>query len=130
MLGRLTLRMCNGEIEHWQPSLICFVLGASPPFIVIKSLLERIWLQFGIEKSVLLENGIYLVLFDTMENNRDKVLQSSIYHFEGRPLVMKPWCSDFTSFHKETQSVPLRMQLTGLDLSIRAPNLWAKLVSP
>lgn len=36
------------------------------------------------------ENGIFIVRFQR-EEERDKVLQSGVFHFANKPLIVTPW---------------------------------------
>lgn len=38
------------EIDYWNSSLICYVIGANPPFNVMYGFLNRIWKKAGIDK--------------------------------------------------------------------------------
>ncbi|CAI9117427.1 OLC1v1018821C1 [Oldenlandia corymbosa var. corymbosa] len=37
-------------IDYWRSSLICYILGANPPFYVVNGYLRRIWGQHGVDK--------------------------------------------------------------------------------
>lgn len=53
------------EIEYWRNSIVCYALGAHPPFVAINGYIQRIWAKHGLNKIVILKNGIILVRFDT-----------------------------------------------------------------
>lgn len=53
------------EIEYWKNSVVCYVLGVHLPFDVVKGYVQRIWKKQGINKIVMLKNGVVLVRFDT-----------------------------------------------------------------
>lgn len=53
------------EIIYWKSTVVCYVLGAHPPFKVLKGFLQRLWAKHGINKIVMLKNGIILVRFDS-----------------------------------------------------------------
>lgn len=56
------------ELEYWRNSIVYYFLGAHPPFEVIKGYIQRIWgkfgLRFGLNRIVMLKNGVILVRFD------------------------------------------------------------------
>lgn len=49
------------EVEYWQNAVLCSVLGANPPFEVMKGFINRIWTKFEIKKNLLVKKGLFLV---------------------------------------------------------------------
>lgn len=48
-------------------------MGAHPPFEVVKEFIQKIWAKHGINKIVMLKNGVVLVIFDTSERENDVI---------------------------------------------------------
>ncbi|XP_060177930.1 uncharacterized protein LOC132607872 [Lycium barbarum] len=81
------------EIEYWKNVVVCYVLGAHPPFSVLNGYIQRQWGKLGISKIAMLKNGIVLVRFDSVEG-KNEVLQGGVYHFDNKPLIVKAWNPD------------------------------------
>uniref|UniRef100_A0A803QI18 DUF4283 domain-containing protein n=1 Tax=Cannabis sativa TaxID=3483 RepID=A0A803QI18_CANSA len=99
------------EVNYWQPSLVCYVIGANPP--ISEGFVRRLWKE-EVVKVGLLAKGIFIIRFQSMEQ-RDKVMQQGYVFFDRKPMVMKPWnpIDDFTK--EEVTNVPTWIQLKGLD---------------
>ena len=61
------------EVDYWSSSVICYVVGANPPPMVMEGYVRRIWRNNGIDKVAMLKKGVFIVRFATMEQ-RDKIL--------------------------------------------------------
>ncbi|KAK6791362.1 hypothetical protein RDI58_010443 [Solanum bulbocastanum] len=55
----------SSEIAYWRNSVVCYVLGAHPPFSILNGYVQRLWGKHGINKVHMLKNGIVLVRFDS-----------------------------------------------------------------
>lgn len=84
----LELEDIESEVEYWKNVVVCYILGAYPPFAIIKGYVQRLWGKYGLNKIVMLKNGIVLVRFDT-ELGKNDVVQGSIYHFDNKPFIVK-----------------------------------------
>ena len=98
------------EVDFWNSSIICYIIGANPPIHVMEGFIRRIWKKFNVDKVVLVKKGIYLVRFLTMDM-RDKVT-SGHFFFESKPMVVKPWSVDMDMEKEEIKSVPIWIQLS------------------
>lgn len=61
------------EIEFWKNSVVCYVLGAHPPFAVLNGFIQRIWSKWGINKVVTMKNGIVLVKFNSADGKDEAI---------------------------------------------------------
>ncbi|XP_056691804.1 uncharacterized protein [Spinacia oleracea] len=116
------------EVDYWNSALICAVLGANPPLSVIEGFFRRVWKDFGVDKVVLIEHGVYLVRFFIMEN-RDKILDINRPTFDKKPVICKPWHKDIVDFKDEVKVVPIWLQLKNLDLKFWGSKSLSKIVS-
>uniref|UniRef100_A0A803PQ90 DUF4283 domain-containing protein n=1 Tax=Cannabis sativa TaxID=3483 RepID=A0A803PQ90_CANSA len=89
------------EVNYWQPSLVCYVIGANPPVNILDGFLRRIW-KDAVVKVGLLAKGIFIIKFQNLEM-RDKIMEQGYVFFDRK--VMKPWNSvdDFTKSHLHCQ---------------------------
>lgn len=55
----------SSEIEYWKNTVVCYVLGAFPPFNVLNGYIHRLWGKHGINKVLMLRNEVMLVRFDS-----------------------------------------------------------------
>lgn len=113
-MGRLKQRDIESEIEYWRNAVVCYVLGAYPPFSVLNSYLLRIWGKHGINKIAMLKNGIVMVRFDS-EVGKNDVIQEGIFHFDNKPLIVKAWNADMDFSKDELCTVPIWIRLPGLE---------------
>lgn len=42
-IGEIDMGDISSEIEYQQNAIVCYVLGAHPPFLVINSFIQRMW---------------------------------------------------------------------------------------
>ncbi|KAL9240803.1 hypothetical protein vseg_014981 [Gypsophila vaccaria] len=108
------------EIEYWKQAVVCFILGANPPWDVIEGFIRRIWTKYNIDKISFLPQGIFLVRFKTMEM-KEKVLNSGHYLFDSKPLIFKEWSKDMEMKKTEVLSVLTWVQFHQLPLKF-----WGK----
>ncbi|XP_074305966.1 uncharacterized protein LOC141641194 [Silene latifolia] len=108
------------EVEYWKQSVICFILGANPPWEIVEGFIRRIWTKFNIDKISFLPNGIFLVRFKTMEM-KEKVLASGHYLFDNKPMIVKAWEKDLEMKKGEVKSVPAWIRIHKLPLKF-----WGK----
>ncbi|XP_062104432.1 uncharacterized protein LOC133815631 [Humulus lupulus] len=102
------------EINYWQPSIVCYVLGSKPPMSVMDGFVRRLWKE-NVDKVGVLSHGIFIIRFHTLEF-RDRILDGGYLFFGKKSMVMKPWNS-VDDFYKEAITlVPTWIQLGGLDI--------------
>jgi len=78
------------EITYWHNAVICCVQGANPPISIIEGFVKRMWMDYAINKVVLVKKGLYLVRFEDYQDTL-KVIQRGFYLFDQKPFIMKPW---------------------------------------
>ncbi|XP_019263375.1 PREDICTED: uncharacterized protein LOC109241110 [Nicotiana attenuata] len=102
--------------------------GAHPPFTVLNGYIQRQWAKHGINKVVMLRNGIVLVRFDT-ELGKNEVMQGGIYHFDNKPFTVKAWSPDMEFTREELYTVTIWVKLPGLDFKYWSPKGLSKIGS-
>ncbi|KAL9247606.1 hypothetical protein vseg_021022 [Gypsophila vaccaria] len=108
------------EIDYWNKAVVCYILGANPPWEVIEGFIRRIWTKFNIDKISFMNGGIFLVRFKSMDI-KEKVLQSGYDLFDSQPLIFKAWSKDMVLQKTEVTVVPAWIQLHNLPLKF-----WGK----
>ncbi|KAK4707000.1 hypothetical protein R3W88_033439 [Solanum pinnatisectum] len=104
----------RSEITYWGNAVVCYVLGAHPPFTVIQGYIQRLWGKFGIVKVDMLKNGVLVVRFETVIGKHE-ALQGGIYHFDNKPFIVKEWTPELEFTKEELQTVPIWVKFPGLD---------------
>ncbi|KAM7472037.1 hypothetical protein LguiA_010220 [Lonicera macranthoides] len=87
------MREVEEGICRWKKAVIVYVLGAKPPFHVMKNFFRKIWDKFGEMKVFLLKTGVYVVEFRDLKT-RLEVLEAGPWTFDNKPLIVKPWSID------------------------------------
>ncbi|XP_062102998.1 uncharacterized protein LOC133813991 [Humulus lupulus] len=102
------------EINFWQPSIVCYVVGANPPINILDGFVRRLWKE-NVDKVGVLSRGVFIIRFRNLEF-LDRVLKGGYLFLGKKPLLMKPWSSvdDFTK--EDITVVPTWIQLGGLDI--------------
>ncbi|XP_010679661.1 uncharacterized protein LOC104894967 [Beta vulgaris subsp. vulgaris] len=116
------------EIEYWENAVVCYVIGANPPFPVMDGFVRRIWGKYGIDKVGVVGKDFFLVGLKSQEQ-RDAILNGGFQFFDKKPMVVKAWHQDM-NFQKETvKSIPTWIQLPRLDLKYKGESCLFKLVA-
>lgn len=109
----ITLEEIEYEIIYWKSTVVCYVLGAHPPFEVLKGFIQRLWAKHGINKIVMLKNEI-IQLGLTLRWGKYEVIQGGIYH-----------CDNSLSLSR--LGILTRSSLRRSTLSLFGLNSWSKL---
>ena len=82
--GQKVVKIDKDDVEHeimyWSNAVICSVLGANPPFEVIKGFVNRIWAAFKIDKIIQVRRGVFLVRFVNLQD-KIAVEKRGLYFF-------------------------------------------------
>ncbi|XP_048503040.1 uncharacterized protein LOC125498800 [Beta vulgaris subsp. vulgaris] len=100
----------QSEINFWNSSVVCYVIGADPPVHVMDGFVRRIWKNKGIDRVAMIKKGLYIVRFMTMER-RDEVLAQGMLLFDSKPLIVKAWEQDKNFYKEDVDVVPTWIQL-------------------
>ncbi|KAG5625753.1 hypothetical protein H5410_010971 [Solanum commersonii] len=102
----IELEDIKSEIKFWGNAIVCYVIGAHPPFQVVQGFIQRLWGKHGIDKVSMLKNGVIVVRFES-KIGKQEVLQGGIYHFDNKPFIVKEWTPDLEFTKEELQTVPI-----------------------
>lgn len=116
------------EIEYWENAVVCYVVGANPPFPVMEGFLRRIWGKFGIDKIGAVGKGFFLVRLNTKEQ-RDAILNGGFQFFDKKPMIVKAWHQDLNLQKENMKRLPIWIQLPQLDLKYWGESYLYKLVA-
>ena len=103
------------EICYWQSAVLCSVMGANPPFEIMKGYLKRIWANLEIDRILYVRKGVFLVRFAHL---RDKISveKREIYFFDSKPMLVKGWNPNMDLQTESIRSLPIWIQLPALDI--------------
>ena len=103
------------EICYWQSAVLCSVMGANPPFEIMKGYLKRIWANLEIDRILYVRKGVFLVRFAHL---RDKISveKRGIYFFDSKPMLVKGWNPNMDLQTESIRSLPIWIQLPALDI--------------
>ncbi|KAJ8433605.1 hypothetical protein Cgig2_016535 [Carnegiea gigantea] len=79
------------EVEYWESTVACYVLGASLPLSVLTGFIKIIRHEMLIDRIVMLTN--------------DRVLLQGFYQFDKKRFIVKPWHKDLQK--EKIESVPV-----------------------
>ena len=68
--AKITPEDVHSELEYWQTSIVCSVLGANPSLEVMEGFLRRVWHSQTIDKISLVKNGLFLAHFHNMDDQQ------------------------------------------------------------
>ncbi|XP_074314061.1 uncharacterized protein LOC141649266 [Silene latifolia] len=103
------------EVDFWSHSVMCYILGANPPWALVEDYIYNVWGRFGVERVSFLDNGVFLVRF-TKNEDRDALLQSGYYLYDNKPIVIKPWTVDMELVKAKVDVVPVWVKLFNVPL--------------
>ena len=103
------------EIEFWQNAIVCYVIGANPPFPVMEGFIRRISEKLGINKIAAIGKGLFIVKMESVKQ-RDAILKGGFQFFDKKPMIVKAWHHDMEHQKEEIRMVPIRVQLPQFDL--------------
>jgi len=102
-------------VDHWQTAVLCTVLGSNPPLGIMDRYIRKTWAQYGIDTICMVKKGLFIVRFNKLEDQLE-VINKGVYYFAQKPLVVKPWNPEMEINTEEINSLPIWVQLPGLDL--------------
>ncbi|XP_062089026.1 uncharacterized protein LOC133795589 [Humulus lupulus] len=87
----------------------------------------RIWKDKGIDKIGAIAHGVYIIRFED-PNIRDNIVNGGYMFFDNKPVVMKPWDAHTDFKKKDITSVPIWIQIYGLDIKYWGERALFKIV--
>ncbi|XP_074315744.1 uncharacterized protein LOC141651956 [Silene latifolia] len=105
----------KSEVEFWNQSVYCYILGTNPPMEVVEDYVYQAWSEFGIDRVSFMENDVFLVRF-TKPAGMSSLLNAGYYFFDNKPIVIKPWSVDVDLVKEKIDMVPVWVRLTGIPL--------------
>ncbi|XP_074277932.1 uncharacterized protein LOC141601537 [Silene latifolia] len=127
-LLQLTPEDVAPEIEYWSNTVVCYVLGANPPWELLSGFINRLWGKYKYDKISFLPNGAFLVHFPTLEY-KNLVLQQGFPMYDNKPLIVKPWAEDCSLAKERVKKVPIWIKLCGLSLKFWGASSLEKISS-
>uniref|UniRef100_A0A803NT95 DUF4283 domain-containing protein n=1 Tax=Cannabis sativa TaxID=3483 RepID=A0A803NT95_CANSA len=111
---KINMEDIEDEIAFWNPSIVCYILGANPPLAILESFARQL-LQDNVDKVGLLSYDIFLIQFNDVAI-RDEILSGGYIFFNKRPVIMKEWDPNMNVKKEDIRAVPIWVQLEDLEL--------------
>ncbi|KAJ8419449.1 hypothetical protein Cgig2_023655 [Carnegiea gigantea] len=128
MCAQIEIKDVAPEVGYWQHAILCSVLGANPPYEVIKGFVQQIWADFEIDKILMVRKGLFLVRFVQLQGKLT-VEKRGLYYFDRKPFIVKGWKPDMDINAESIQSLPLWVQFPELDIKYWGLDSLSKLGS-
>ncbi|XP_062119139.1 uncharacterized protein LOC133832874 [Humulus lupulus] len=109
---KFEIKIESEEINNWQSSIVCYLVGSNPPVSVLDGFVRRLW-KDNVDKVGLLSHGFLVVVICSLGK---------------KPLVMKPWNSVDDFSKEDITSVPTWIQLGCLDIKYWGEHSLFKIV--
>lgn len=124
---RITDEDIKPELEYWKPALICYILGVKLPFRIIDGFIRRVWGKYGVDKVAMMENGVFVVRFQTT-GDKNRAVEVGPIMFDKLPIIMKHWAPDLDLRKEDVMVVPSWIRLPNLALKYWGQQTLYKLV--
>ena len=85
---KITSEDVDPEIKYWQSAIVCYILGVKPPFRIIEGFIRRVWGKYGVVKVAMMNNGVFVVRFKTVEDKM-KGMQGGSILYDRKPVIMQ-----------------------------------------
>lgn len=99
----------------WDCALIMYVVGDKPSIGAVIRYIDKEWGHVGKPNVFLHDEGYFVVKFCS-KRDRDEVLVAGPHTFFGRPMITKPWSSDFNFQEEILRVIPVWVKLPNLPL--------------
>ncbi|KAJ8421769.1 hypothetical protein Cgig2_000946 [Carnegiea gigantea] len=99
-------KLVKSDVE--QSAVLCTVMGANPPFEVMKGFLKCIWANYAIDRILYVRKGVFM--------DKISVEKRGIYFFDSKPMLVKGWNPTMDLQIETIRSLPIWIQLPTLDI--------------
>lgn len=114
-----TVRMMKTDVEEglekWRNAVVGLVLGAYPPYTVMKRLVDTKWKEMGKGEVISLKNEAYVFYFSD-EESKMKILEQSPWPLRSKMLFWRPWTPGMKLRSVDLNVVPVWIRLPHLKL--------------
>uniref|UniRef100_A0A803NIW6 DUF4283 domain-containing protein n=1 Tax=Cannabis sativa TaxID=3483 RepID=A0A803NIW6_CANSA len=111
---KITMDDIEEEVSYWKSTIVCYVLGANPPLLILEGFARRIW-KDKVDKIGMISYGIFLIRFTSIKD-RDDILAGGYIFFNKRPVIMKAWDPNLNLKKDDIRTIPIWIQLEDLEL--------------
>lgn len=109
------------EVEYKNLVVVCYILGIKPPFRIIDGFIRRLWKQFGMEKVAMLESGVFIVRFRSLDE-KNRAMDVGPIFYDRKPVIVKNWSPELDIKAMDVRVVPTWIKLPGLPLKFWGQN--------
>lgn len=121
--GKRVAQLQQAELESlsgkWMASMVLYVVGETPTIAAVNRYIADVWNHVAQPEVFLHDDGYFIVKLLTVEDRND-IIYGGPYLFYNKPLILKPWTSDFNFYEEVLKVIPLWVKLPNLPL-----NCWS-----
>ncbi|XP_075099268.1 uncharacterized protein LOC142176099 [Nicotiana tabacum] len=101
--GNVVIQLENEDVdretEKWKGALIAYVIGDCPGYNAIRRYIDVKWKKIADPDLFIHEEGYFIIKFKSIDD-MPEILCTGPYIINNRPIILKPWTTDF-DFDKE-----------------------------
>ncbi|XP_021860851.1 uncharacterized protein [Spinacia oleracea] len=102
--------------EKWKSSMVMYVVGDSPTIASVKRYMEGMWNSVTQPQVFFQDDGYFIIKFMNIED-RNQIIARGPYTFYGKPVIIKPWTTNFNFYEEVLRVIPLWVRYPNLPLS-------------
>lgn len=126
-LGRIQKEDVENEANFWKNSVTVFVLGMNVPYRYMSAYINKIWGKLGVKQILKSEDGFFMVRFEDRKGQQGAIM--AVHHYDNKPMIVKEWNANQGFNLNNIFSVPVWIQLPGLDLKYWGSNSLGRILS-
>nr|GEV35056.1 hypothetical protein [Tanacetum cinerariifolium] len=102
-------------INRYENSLVGFFVGKSVAFPIVQNYVKNTWGQFGLEKLMKSDDGVFLFKFGS-KSGLEQVLEHGSWMIYNSPLILSKWIPYVSLNKNEVTKVPVWIKLRKIPL--------------
>ena len=115
LVAKPPVEAVNEGIDMWKGCLVGQFLDRQLPFLVVRSLVNRLWGKREMPKISTTENGLLFFRFRDPEA-RDWVMDAGPWHLAGRPFILRAWKPGMDMLNIQLSSIPIWVRFYNIPL--------------
>ncbi|XP_059294544.1 uncharacterized protein LOC132047529 [Lycium ferocissimum] len=104
------------EVEKWKCAMIAYFIGDTPGYNMMRHYMNQNWSTAANPDLYLHDDGYYVIKFQSIEDMHE-IFYSGPYTINNRPIILKPWTSDFDFTKEYPTEIPLWVTFPKLPMS-------------
>ncbi|XP_056689965.1 uncharacterized protein [Spinacia oleracea] len=130
--GKKVAQLQKFEVDamtrKWISALVLYVVGDTPTIASIKRYITANWTHVGTPNVFLHDDGYFIIQFDSVDD-RNTIMSGGPYTFFNKPMIIKPWSSEFNFYEEVLRVIPLWVRLPNLPLNCWSSDSLSRIAS-